>query len=138
MKQRMFVRVFLVLASLAAPLAVRDAFAAPNLDWESISPAARAELVSAVVLERVEFRETPLLDCLKKLSQMTKGVLGRGFSVSIVGNPHWKNEPITMTLESMNVRAVLKQLGQVSGSHIEMTGDGCIVTFEPEPARNKH
>jgi hypothetical protein len=138
MKQRMFIRVFPVLASLAAPLAVRGALAAPNLDWESISPAARAELVSAVVLDRIEFRETPLSDCLRRLSQMTKEAIGRGFSISMIGKPSLQSEPITMTLESMNVRDVLKQLGQVSGSRIEMTGDGCVVTFAPEPAPDKH
>jgi len=106
----------------------------------NLPPQCRAEITKSIIIDKVEFDNEELGECLTRLSKINETITGRGFSYFIrdyrnnksEGNSE-KTNRITLKFSKITLGEVLKYLGDYTESNIEMTENGCRVTYGKPP-----
>lgn len=119
----------LLLALVFLPVA---AGTGETVDWSSIDAERRREVIMSTPIDKIEFKDYSLLQCLKAISNKAWDVTGRSFSITIQGTDPQPDRVISMQLHNITIKEVLELLAAASESKIEMTQKGCVVTFENE------
>jgi hypothetical protein len=113
------------------------------IDWESLSPKQREELISSLRFDEMNFSHQTLEECLGTLYGRTCSILGGGFRFSIkepAGSPS-SSRRLSLMLRNVTFREVLKALGEASDATIYMTEYGIQATIgktpgtKPEPSQ---
>ena len=118
--------------SLQVSLHAQTKHSFPPIDWKSLSPNASVEIVSSVIIEKVDFDNQDILDCLQTLSHMTYDALGRGFTITAQYAPDYPRDSqlrINQKFRYMTIREIIKVLAAASGAKIDMTEYGCRVSY---------
>jgi len=87
----------------------------------------KASRILSTIIDRVEFEDQSILDCLKTLSEFASGKSGHGFSVVLMGPPGDKN--ITMTLRNLTIAEIIDILSIATKSEITFTDHACVVKW---------
>lgn len=122
----------LITCSLAFSLSAQTSNTVPPIDWKTLSPNAAKEIETSVIIEKVDFENQDLLDCLQTLSHMNYEALGMAFAVRAQYAPDYPRESqprINQKFRHMTIGEILKVLAAASGAKIEMTDSGCNVSY---------
>ena len=109
----------------------------PNFDRSAVSPEARAEMFSAVIVDEMNFDHLTLLECLKKLDSRA-GLLGVGhIQIKVpAGSGGDVERRVSLKFKDTTSGEILKALEKAFGVRIEITPI-CIYATYGKPVEKK-
>jgi len=96
-----------------------------HIDTNNLSKSEKVALIKNVVLDKIDFTNEPLLECLKSISNTCSKTIGMGFSFTSKGI--W-NPKITFRAEKIRVAETLHYIETLGDVTIALNEDGCLVT----------
>jgi hypothetical protein len=100
-----------------------------RIDWPSLSLSERAAVTNALIIDKIEYQDTPLVDALKDLSRRSRSALGGSFSIFDKNASKGRLAmPVTLRAENITIRDVLKYLGTAVDATIVLTEHACVIS----------